>query len=368
MKAAFYISCHGLGHATRQLAVMTALRRLYPSVKLTIRAPTPEALFRDELGGGYDYSPTAIDSGVAELDIFDQDVERTMSECASLMRRATAIADDEARWIMAAGVDVIVSDVPALASEIGKLTGVPVVAIGNFSWDFIYESYARSRAGYGWIVDQTREAYAATSVFLRLPFGHSVSAFPAWRDIPLIVRGTVTESSVTRARLGLPIGGETKVVLIALRHDLDVGHAIDDLLTDPRIHVIRAGGKPAAPRERVVVLEGDRTIRFVDVLGACDAVVSKLGYGMAAECVATRTPLVFPPRLNYPEHDLLVASTSHVLSSRQISRSDFVRGTWRSAVSDALDAQFAWPDVDLSGAEAAAREILKWGGIELPTH
>ena len=85
-------------------------------------------------------------------------------------------------------VDIIVGDIPPLASEIRDEAGIPTLAIGNFSWDFIYEPYIRQYSQFAYFVDEIRASYGKTDLLLRLPLHHEMEAFPKQHDIPLVMR------------------------------------------------------------------------------------------------------------------------------------------------------------------------------------
>ena len=53
--------------------------------------------------------------------------------------------------------------------------------------------------------------------------------------------------------------------------------------------------------------------RSQDVTASVDAVVAKAGYGTLAECMAAGTPLIFPPRPSFAEHEALAAGAQTVM-------------------------------------------------------
>ena len=48
------------------------------------------------------------------------------------------------------------------------------------------------------------------------------------------------------------------------------------------------------------------TFSFTDLVGSCDAVLGKCGYGTVAECVTNGTPLLYIPRPDWPEEQSLL--------------------------------------------------------------
>jgi len=119
MTVLFYISGHGFGHATRMIALMKELRRSEPGMDLLIRTAVPEWLFRGEIQHGLSVFPAQIDAGVVEKDLFSQDSLATLKATAAFFSREQELVAEEARFARERKVDVIVSDIPPLASVIG---------------------------------------------------------------------------------------------------------------------------------------------------------------------------------------------------------------------------------------------------------
>jgi hypothetical protein len=102
--------------------------------------------------------------------------------------------------------------------------------------------------------------------------------------------------------------------------------------------------------------------RYEDLVAAVDVVISKPGYGIIAECIAARTPLVYTSRGAFREYDVLVAQMPRYLRTRFISHEDLFDGRW----GDALEVALAWPEPPerprVDGADVAAATILRQAG------
>ena len=92
-------------------------------------------------------------------------------------------------------------------------------------------------------------------------------------------------------------------------------------------------------------------------MAAADVVVSKPGYGIASECVANGTAMLYTSRGQFVEYDLFVDAMPRVLRCRYLPQADLLAGRW----ADAIDALLAQPP-DPSGRRLTARRSLhvKW--------
>ncbi len=103
----------------------------------------------------------------------------------------------------------------------------------------------------------------------------------------------------------------------------------------------------------------DGAFRYEDLVGAVDAVVTKPGYGIIAECASTGTPMLYTSRGVFREYDRLVAGLPQVVRSRFIAQDDLLAGRWSAS----LDALLAEPapaaPPAVNGADVAAARILE---------
>ena len=103
----------------------------------------------------------------------------------------------------------------------------------------------------------------------------------------------------------------------------------------------------------------DSGFRYEDLVGAVDAVVTKPGYGIVAECIAAGTPLVYTSRGHFREYDIFVEEMPRYLRCAFIAQSDLFGGRWRSTL-DAVLRQSAPPlSLATNGADVAAATILR---------
>src|SRR5262245_2001366 len=139
----FYVSGHGLGHASRDAEVIHQMARLEPGVTVAVRSSAARWIFN----GTSPHLPIAVtpievDTGVAQIDSIRLDENETVRLALEFYRDFDRRADGEASVIKASGARAVVGDIPPLAFEAAARAGVPSIALGNFTWDWIYEGYS----------------------------------------------------------------------------------------------------------------------------------------------------------------------------------------------------------------------------------
>src|SRR5262245_37284332 len=98
MNLVFYISGHGLGHATRDIELIKAIVARAPGTRVTVRTSAPRWVFDVNAPGIIDYQPGDVDTGVVQLDTIRID------EDATARRAAAFYADFDRRAAAEAGV------------------------------------------------------------------------------------------------------------------------------------------------------------------------------------------------------------------------------------------------------------------------
>jgi len=343
------------------LAVMNALLERDPHCRFFIRTASPRKLFNGLPAGIARYSRMAIDTGMIEKDNFSQDPLATLRHYQKIEDNRQQLIKNESAFILSRQVKVIVSDIPPLASEIGSACGIPVIGCANFSWDFNYQPYARQYPRYSHLIKSIRASYRKTTLLLRLPFHHSMDAFPVQKDIPLVARQSAASPVKTRLRLGISKSEKRPVILVAFRIDDQLfRRALVELTKNNDCLIITYGLRSLRKYKNIIVINDSRkAVPYTDILRACTLVIAKIGYSTLAECIAARVPLMYPPRENYPEFKLLHNGAKKSLPSYLMPKRDFASGKWRRHIDKFLAQPISFPSMPANGARVAAEIILR---------
>lgn len=324
----FYISGHGFGHATRELAVMQELQACDPSAEIFVRTNAPRYVFEENLSRPIQFESVAIDTGTYQTDFIHLDKEKTYRAYKELMDARPSLIEREVRFIREAGIGLVVGDIPPAAFYIAHEAGVTSVAIANFSWDWIFEPYAQEYQQFDEIISDIRTGYALAGWLLRLPFAGDLSAFCNITDIPLVTRKPLFTPDRVRENLGLT--AETRPVIICSFGGFRTGEF--DLAGVMRSHpdYFFIGFAPEQSRgDNFLFLPYRYEIDHPSLVAFGDTVISKLGFSTVAECVGTGTPLMYISRDDFREYPVLEAGIQSLIPSYLIGRDDFFAGVWQ---------------------------------------
>ena len=294
------------------------------------------------------YEACETDVGMTQTDSLTMDVADTAGRAAAFYGDFARRADAEAAFLRSAGARLVLGDIPPLAHAAAARAGIPSIAIGNFTWDWIYEGYATFERDAPGVLQTIRDAYRQATRALRLPMhGGFVPMSGVTTDIPMIARRATRSRADTRRVMAIP--DDRPFVLASFGgYGLDI--PFEDIARREGLTVLSPGSALPPP------------LQYQDLVAAADVVITKPGYGIISECVANGTPLLYTSRGPFVEYDVFVAEMPRVLRSRFMPQDDLRAGRWRPHI-DALLAQTAPPEhARIDGAAVAAEQILEMTG------
>lgn len=342
MTLAFYISGHGFGHASRSIEFINALLDRQPGLRVIVRSQVAPWLFERTARPGVELSPVETDTGVVQIDSLHLDAAETIRRATAFMRTFDQRVADEVAFLKARQVSLVIADLPPLGIAAATSAGLPAIAYGNFTWDWIYANYD----GGAGLAAQIGDIYAHTTQTLRLPMWGGFERMTSVRDIPFAARRSERDPDDTRRALGIPL--DARVVLVSFG-----GYGLQGAKQPhtPGYHVLWPGEFDEAAMY-------DHGYLYEDVVRASDVVVTKPGYGIISECIANNTALLYTSRGDFREYQVLVDAMPRYLRCAFIEHADLFAGNWTPSL-DRLLAQPAPPEQPATDGADVAAEIIQ---------
>jgi L-arabinokinase len=351
---AVYVSGHGYGHATRVGEVLRALRASAPECALAVVSEAPESLFRAAIPGDFLFRSVSCDVGLSQKDALRIDLESTRNRLSTFYAGYEALVAAEAVWLRAWGAKLVLGDIPPLAFAAADAAGIRSAAVANFSWDWVYAHLGLETAAHAAATD-----YAHAHLLLRLPFAAEFSAFARVRDVPLVARRPSLSRETARARLGLD---RRPAVLLSFG---GIGLAdFDARVLEPLSAHQFVLTEPSGTRAPHIHRIGHAELRaagmeYIDLVAACDVVVSKPGYGIVSDAIAAGAHMIYTDRGDFPEYPIMVNEMPRYLSCVHVSNEALLAGDLGDALRDVL-AQTPPALPNLSGADVVAQALLTY--------
>jgi len=356
---AVYVSGHGFGHSTRTAEVLREVRARAPALPIVIRTSAPAFLFDGVIAPPLSVCRVECDVGLVQHDALAIDEGATVAAWRGFMEGWHDRVAGEAAWLRREGARLVLGDIPPLAFAAAAEAEVPSVALGNFSWDWIYAHIAAREPILLEAAAWASDAYARADLLLRLPFAGDLSAFRRIEDVPLVARKPKVRKAEARERLKLDgrpavllsFGGLGLPGLQAAGFGSLTGYQV--LLAGQALD----GSVPANLRRLDTPALLAAGLEYPDVVGAVDVVVTKPGYGIVTDCVGAGTRLVYTDRGDFPEYPIMVAEMSRYLPAAFASNEEVREGRLRRAL-EAVQAQAFPAPPRTDGAAVAALKLL----------
>ena len=363
MRVLVYLSGHGFGHAARTTQVVNALVEADPSTEVHIRTTVPAWFLRASLHAPFTLLAGATDTGVVQPDSLSIDEAETARRAAAFYAHFASHVAQEIDVIARVRPDVVVADIPPVACAAAAAVGVPSVAVSNFTWDWIYGGFPEFDVQAPGVRDTIAQANAQATLALRLPFHGGFDGMPRIEDAPLVARRAMVGRDVTRTLLELH--ADRPLVLATFG-----GHGgnvpLRDAADDGRFVVVATDyevGSDQAPHPNLRVVSADTLtqhgLTYTDLLGACDMVATKLGYGIVSECLTNGVPLLYTVRGRFVEQDVFVRELPAVLRCRAIAPDALRAGRWGDDVAALLEQGTPTQVMRTDGAQWIAERVIR---------
>jgi len=334
----FYISGHGFGHTVRQIAIINALGARLTTLDIVVRTSAPRRLFDQTIRVPITFLEGPTDTGVVQIDSVRLDERATIALAADFYRTLTARAANEAALLKSRDAQLVICDAPPLACAAAAAARVPSVVVSNFTWDWIYEGYETELHAAPELLPTIRDAYAQAAEGWRLPLHGGFATVPQVTDIPFVARHARTDRTRDDVRRKLSLPCDRPLVLTSFGGygvkglDLARFDCLDEValvMTAPSTELPSSKGPAHWIAEEDIYARG---LSYVDLVSAVDAIVTKPGYGIIADCVANHTAMLYTSRGRFVEYDVMVKEMPRFLRCEFIELQMFLAGKWRDGV------------------------------------
>lgn len=343
------ISSHGFGHLAITAPVLNALAERVPGLALTVRTGLPAALLRQRLRPACTVVAGASDFGFVMRDALS--IDRAASAAAYRAAHADwpARVAAEAAFLADLAPDLVFSNISYLPLAGAAQAGIPAIALCCLNWADLFAHFYGNEPWGPAIHSQILAAYRAAHRFLRITPGMAMAELGNVHAVgPIAARGRVHD---------LGLGAGVRAVLVALG-GIDHRLPLEDW---PRLPATRwlvpaqwhCRHPDAIPFETL-----GRS--FTDLLASVDVVVTKPGYGTFTEAACAGTPVIYQPRVDWPEQHCLIDWLHRNGSAVAVTAEVLRQGNLAAALEQALGQERPPPPTP-GGAEEAAAFIAALG-------
>lgn len=353
----WYVTPHGNGHAARTCDIVSSFNHLFPEFPVILVSRHSTSFLRPRIPSLMTtFRQAAFDTGLMQNDSVSADLDASRQAVDEFMTRSPALRADETRWLSDIRAGAVVSDIPALPLESAATAGIPALAVGNFSWNWIYENLSDPDPAWSRIAEGFRRGYNRCDLLLRLPLHEPMTAFPRIEDIPLVASpGKNRRLEISRSTGCDPSARWVLIGFGSLNWDTDALQRLASL----KDHVFLSV-RPLAWDAPSFVSVDQTEVSFSDALASCDVVLTKPGFGIVSEAIVNAKPMVYAARDDWPETSVLVGGIRRFVRAAPITARQLYSGDIEDALHTAMNAPPPPENAPAGGATIAARRIREW--------
>ncbi len=349
MNIYYYVSGHGFGHISRSSVI---IKELLADIRLSSLHLVSERIsFLKQEHPKLKKRTLSLDAGVVQKDSLSLDVEATKFALQNLDALVPDLLKGEAKYCKDNGIDLIVTDSSSLAITIALEANIPSVFIGNFTWDFVYANFSKYDSYFEKRALEMQVEYSFASLALLLPFFCPMPEFLEVQKLGLVGRFPQLTKSEARKKFGFTPDKQYVLLSFGAYGLKEFNIQWENL---PKSIIPVAEGMPELENQCLYL---PPSIYYPDLVCACDAVLTKPGYGILSECYLAKTPILYTDRGDFAEYPTLVKALDDYFPSAYLSQDQVSKGNWD------LD-QIAWKGTEnwnqlaLNGEKEAVQSIF----------
>tara|TARA_B110000495_G_scaffold155943_1_gene139365 strand:+ start:322 stop:1332 length:1011 start_codon:yes stop_codon:yes gene_type:complete len=264
LKVLYYVTDHGLGHATRTVAIVRELAK--KKTQVTIRSTDPTKFLKKSLpgikiiNGQTDFGPVMCKKNGM---LFDENKTRVnlsswISKMPDLIKKEMSIFEKEKP-------DLIISDVSFMPILAASQNNIKSILVSSFVWN---ESLNVPRYKKNMIKDSYKKAHSIISLPLGTPmkFKNRVSA-------GIVARFPTSSKNQIRRSLGIKKGEKLVLVSLSGVNKINLKHSSNVRIID------------LSDYSSIRKNNGKNLVEGQNLINAADLVICKCGYGFISECL-----------------------------------------------------------------------------------
>jgi len=360
-RIACFISPHGLGHAARAAAVLSALQELAPRLGLDLFTTAQAAFFENSGCRDITVHTFRTDLGFVQKSALVEDIPETIRTLDAFLPFNPGLVAQLAETVRQRGCEAILCDIAPLGIAVAKAAGIPSILEENFRWDHLYAHYGAAHPRMAAHAAALSPWFDAADLIIQTE--------PVCNRDPkaTLLTGPVSrpprqDAATSRQRLGIP--PDRKLVLITMGGVSERTPLLAHLAhRKDLVFVVAWGADRMRTSGNVISLPLQSEFYHPDLIAAADAVIGKVGYSTLAEVYHAGVPFGYIARRNYPEMPPLVDFIAKNMAALPLDDADLGDGVAPDFIDRLLTLPRRPPTLP-NGARQIAEQLIRF--LNLP--
>jgi len=294
IKIAYYISDHGYGHATRDIAIIRELLEHFDDIKISICTSEPLEFLKRSLVNNEErinFRDIKNDFGYCVTHDLKIHPTKTKRKVKRWLNNWQYYIKREMRFLKKNKINILISDIPPQPLICASKLKIPSIAVTNFTWYEVYKDLFSKEN----FIKKIKEAYTKADKGLILPFETGNLPFKSKKRIGLISRKITKKYKQKRKEMGvnptenLVFVGVGKSYFNTKKTKFKISETIKK-----NYSFLTSSGYDLMPFPHYEI--PDKATESQNYINACDFVISKFGYGVVSEALRGKIPMALTTR------------------------------------------------------------------------
>ena len=354
---AYFVSSHGLGHATRSVAIINEIHTSKKKFHFLIVSDLPNLFWRKNLNRGVSFNTyrTKTDIGLFQTDPFQSNIPKSVELLELYLQKPIQQNISLLKAMEKFEICHVVCDISPLGIRVANYLGLTTTLIENFTWDWIYQPLISTTPQFKEISNKLKEIF--NTVHLRIqatPFCEkikgSVEVQPVHREF---------QNSPSQVYEKLNIAHSQKLILVATSGKQFGSKFKQFIKESPHCFISCNSDKCTEIFKPTTKSPVTSRFHFPDLIRASSAVIGKIGYGMTVECWAAETKLIGIIRENFRESEVLKNFIIKEEVGIALSSKKFIQSNWHLHLEKQIEYSSKAKFPKINGNGMAAKKIIQ---------
>jgi hypothetical protein len=325
---AYFVSSHGLGHATRSVAVINDIHACRKDIHFLIVSDLPYLFWKKNLDPAilFDTYQLKTDIGLLQTDPLNFNLPKSVGMISQYLSRPVDYYSKLLISMEKYNLCHIVCDISPLGINIANYLGIKKSLVENFTWDWIYKPFIQKHSAFKEICLKLGEIFSTVNLRIQVtPFCEKVKGTVAVKPIH---RRFQLEPNCIRKKLNLK---NSKRIITVTATGIDLYTNLKEFVKHSPYHFIFCGEHKSAETDKnITLVSTNDSIHFPDLIRASSAVIGKVGYGMTVECWAAKTKFFGIMRENFRESEILKDFITKNQIGEAVTLDQFTSSGWKN--------------------------------------
>lgn len=354
---AYFVSSHGLGHATRSTAIINEIHASKKNIHFLIVSDLPDVFWKKNLDQSVPHTTLRCktDIGLFQDDAFTSNIPKSIELLEAYLQKPIHKNISLLKAMGKFDLCHVVCDISPLGIRLANYLGLKTTLIENFTWDWIYQPLIPRFQAFKDISSRLKAIF--DTIHLRIQTTPYCEKINGAIEVQPVHRHFQTSPSEVYRKLNI---AQSQKLILVTASGLQLNPKFKQFIKKSPHHYIFCGDdKNTEINTPLRRIPQDSNFHFPDLIRASAVVIGKIGYGMTVECWAAQTKLIGVTRKDFRESEVLKDFIVNQDIGISMTTEEFKKSSWLLHLEKQIENSPKTKSHRINGNGLASRKIIE---------